>query len=132
MCARVPKVAHPYGPVFVHVCVESKGKGGREGEEEGEGEEERLICIHHESTFTCQSNSNPPPTLPSTDGHPSAPSRHTRTHTLVFATSAIHAHTHARSRLGKSACAHLVKGAGILGVKMEWLKHMIRNREGSH
>lgn len=134
-CVRAcPRRAHT--PIWTGVCTrvcgkQGEGRSGGRGREE-EGEEERLICIHHESTFTCQSNSNPPPTLPSTDGHPSAPSRDT--HTLLFATSAVHAHTqaHASCRLGKSACAHLVKGAGIRGVKMEWLKHMIRNREGSH
>lgn len=108
--------ARPYGPVFAHAGVEAQ-EGRREGA--------RLICIHRGSTFTCQSNSNPPPTLPSTDGHPSAPSRHTRTHSPPR-----HTHTHTQGR--KISFPTLSEMSWDLRCKMECLKHMIRNRQGSH
>lgn len=46
MAACVPKVTHPYGPLFVHVCVESKAKGGAEGERKIERERGRGGASH--------------------------------------------------------------------------------------
>lgn len=86
--------------VHIHMgqCLYMSASKAKERGNERKWEGERLICIHHESTFTCQSNSNPPPTLPSTDGHPSAPSRHTHTHAYTHSHSLLQSNTHTHTR----------------------------------
>lgn len=64
-------------------------------EEASERERERVSFVFTMNLHSpARATATPPPTLPSTDGHPSAPSRRTHTYTLSFSASIKHSHSH--------------------------------------
>lgn len=117
------KGAHPYGSVFP---LPSEGMKKREVEK---GRESHLYSPRIYSHLPEQQQ---PPTHSTLNRWPPVSSQQTHTHTHPPLLSLNQVRTHTHTHWHKISFPTLSEMSRDPGCKMEWMKHMIRNREGSH